>query len=251
MQLVLLAAEDRADRARDLARHERRAAPRRLVVEEDPVDGVHAVRLAVVARDPVAEDLARRRTGCADGTASPRSAATSRHLAEHLARRRLVEAAVDALLADRVEQAQRAERVDVGGVLRDVEAHAHVALRAEVVDLVGPDRAHQLVQHRAVGEIAEDELDVAEDVVDARGVERARAADHPVDLVALLEQDLGEIRAVLARDPGDERFALRATAGSTSARAAARVGRDRPATRSRDCAGRRCARSRPRSRRPA
>src|SRR4029079_17619353 len=58
------------------------------------------------------------------------------------------------------------------------------------------------------GEVAEHELDIAEDVVDARGVERARAADHPVDVVALLEQDLGEVRAVLARDAGDERLPL-------------------------------------------
>ena len=33
-----------------------------------------------------------------------------------------------------------------------------------------------------------DELDVAEDVVDTRGVERARAPDHPVHLVVALEQ---------------------------------------------------------------
>src|SRR5579859_7653598 len=47
---VLLAADDRADRARDLAGHERRPTARRLVVEEDAVHRVHAVRLAVVAR---------------------------------------------------------------------------------------------------------------------------------------------------------------------------------------------------------
>ena len=122
-------------------------------------------------------------------------------LTEHLTRRRLVEPAVDTLLTDRVEQAQCAERVDVCGVLRDVEADAHVTLRAEVVDLVRPDRAHQLVQDEPSREIAEDELDVTEDVVDARGVERARPADHPVDLVVLLEEDLGEVRAVLPRDP--------------------------------------------------
>ena len=30
------------------------------------------------------------------------------------------------------------------------------------------------------------------------------AADHAVDLVSLVEQQLGEVRAVLAGDPGDE-----------------------------------------------
>src|SRR5580765_4618478 len=57
-QRILLAAEDRTDRARDLPRDERRATARRFMVEEDPVHRVHPVRLAVVARDPVAEDLA-------------------------------------------------------------------------------------------------------------------------------------------------------------------------------------------------
>src|SRR2546425_9679662 len=33
---------------------------RRLVVEEDPVDRVHPVRLAVIARDPVTEHLRHR-----------------------------------------------------------------------------------------------------------------------------------------------------------------------------------------------
>ena len=43
------------------------------------------------------------------------------------------------------------------------------------------------------------------DVVEPLGVERARAADDAVDLVALGEQQLGQVRAVLAGDAGDER----------------------------------------------
>ena len=39
--------------------------------------------------------------------------------------------------ADRLEQAQRAERVGIGGVFRGLEAHLDVALRGEIVDLVG------------------------------------------------------------------------------------------------------------------
>ena len=37
------------------------------------------------------------------------------------------------------------------------------------------------------------------------GVEARRAADDAVDLVALLEQQLGQVRAVLAGDAGDQR----------------------------------------------
>ena len=61
------------------------------------------------------------------------------HLAEHLGGGGLVEAGAQARLADRLEDADGAERGDLGGVLGDVEADPDVALRAEVVDLVGLD----------------------------------------------------------------------------------------------------------------
>ena len=50
---------------------------------------------------------------------------------------------------------------------------------------------------------------VAVEVVDPLGVERGGAADDPVDLVAELEQVLGEVGAVLAGDPGDQGLAAR------------------------------------------
>ena len=43
----------------------------------------------------------------------------------------------------------------------------------------------------------------------ARTISRARAAHHAEDLVALVEQQLGEVRAVLSGDAGDERAARR------------------------------------------
>ena len=43
------------------------------------------------------------------------------------------------------------------------------------------------------------------EVLDAAGVERRRAALDAVDVVALVEQQLGEIGAVLSGDAGDER----------------------------------------------
>ena len=36
-------------------------------------------------------------------------------------------------------------------------------------------------------------------------LKRRRPPDHPVDLVALLEQQLGQVRAVLPGDPRDKR----------------------------------------------
>jgi hypothetical protein len=43
-------------------------------------------------------------------------------------------------------------------------------------------------------------------VVDARGVECARAANDPVDFVALLKQQIGEITAILSGNAGNERL---------------------------------------------
>ena len=54
---------------------------------------------------------------------------------------------------------------------------------------------------------AGDELDAVEQVRDALVASRASAPHDADDLVALREQELGEVRAVLAGDPGDERGA--------------------------------------------
>ena len=84
-------------------------------------------------------------------------------------------------------------------------------LRGEVVDLLRArllDDADQVgrVGHVAVVHEEAHALLVGVDVevVDALGVEGARAALHAVDDVALLEQQLGEVGAVLAGDAGDQ-----------------------------------------------
>jgi hypothetical protein len=85
-----------------------------------------------------------------------------------------------------------------------------VALRGEVVDLVRPHLLDDADQVGGVGEVAVVQLErhlglvrVAVQVVDAVGVEERRAALDAVHLVALVEQELGEIGAVLAGDAGD------------------------------------------------
>ena len=59
--------------------------------------------------------------------------------------------------------------------------------------------------------VVEEELDVLlvavpVDGIDPLGVERRRAPDDAVDLVALVEELLGEERPVLTGDAGDQRF---------------------------------------------
>jgi hypothetical protein len=125
----------------------------------------------------------------------------------------LIEAGLlaDAGLAQGLQEADGAEGHDVAGVLGDVEGDAHVALRAEVVDLVRGDLVHHLGEAAGVGEVAvmeqeagADDVRVLVEVVDALGVEARRAADHAVDLVAFGEQQLGEVGAVLPGDACDE-----------------------------------------------
>ena len=76
--------------------------------------------------------------------------------AEHLRGRGLVEAGpfLQAQDADGLEQAQGAERVGVGGVLGGLEAHLHVRLRREVVDLVGLGLLDDADQVGGVGHVA-------------------------------------------------------------------------------------------------
>jgi hypothetical protein len=69
-----------------------------------------------------------------------------------------------------------------------------VALRAEVVDLVGAELVDQLDQPprlREIGVVEEEPhallVWVAVEVVDAVGVEAGRAADEPVHLIAAVE----------------------------------------------------------------
>ena len=82
--------------------------------------------------------------------------------------------------ADRLEQPQRAERVGIGRVFRRLEAHLHVALRREIVDLGRLDLAQQPEQVGRIRHVAVVQeqphagiVAVAVEVIDALGIERA------------------------------------------------------------------------------
>jgi hypothetical protein len=123
---------------------------------------------------------------------------------EHLGASRLVHAGLEAEVPGRVQDPEHADRGDVGGVLRHLEGDLDVALGGEVVDLVGLDDLQR--PHQAV---LVDEVPVVQDqllphVIDPPRVEGAAAAHEAVDLVALLEQKLGQVAAVLPGDAGDQ-----------------------------------------------
>jgi hypothetical protein len=131
--------------------------------------------------------------------------------AEHLRARSLVEAGLDASVADRFEQPDRSHARDVIRVLGNVERHAHVRLGSEVIDLVGLDLVNEAYEARRVGQVRVMQkqahlllVGVAIEVVDALGVEGGRPAHQAVDLVALVEQLLSEEGPVLPGDAGDD-----------------------------------------------
>ncbi len=212
VQAVLQPERDACDGARDLARDEGFAAHRRLVVEQDAVAGVDAVGLAVIDGDPVGVELGHR-VGAARIEGRGFLLRNLLRQTVEFGGRGLVETRLLLQLqdADRFEDAQRADAVGVGGVFRFLEAHGHVRLSGQVVDLVGLHRLDDAHQAGRVGQVTvvQDELAVVDvrifvQVVDAVGVEQRRAALDAVHLVALLQQKLRQIGAVLAGDAGDE-----------------------------------------------
>ncbi len=183
------------------------------MVEQDAVAGVDAVGLAVVHRDPMGVYLG----GAVRRTRVERRGLALRHLlhqTEHLAGGGLVEA--HAVLqpqdAHGLQQAQRSQGVAVGRVLRRLEAHLHVALRRQVVDLVRLRLLHDADEIGGVREVAvvHEEADtrlvwVLVQVIDAVGVEHRRPALDAVHRVSLAQQQLRQVGAVLSRDPRDQR----------------------------------------------
>jgi len=94
-----------------------------------------------------------------------------------------------------------------------IERDHDVALGGEVIDLVWFDCPDEPGELRPVGQIpvVEHQRDpllvrVVVEMIDPVCVERRSAADDPVYFVALAEQELGQIGAILAGDAADQRL---------------------------------------------
>ena len=131
--------------------------------------------------------------------------------AEHLRTGRLVEPRGHPRLPDRLQDTGRGQAGDIPGELRFVETDPHVRLRTEVIDLLRADPLHKRDQPRSVGEVPVVQeqarlriVGVLIQVVDPRGVERRGPPDQPVHDVALVQQQLRQVRPILPRDAGDQ-----------------------------------------------
>src|SRR5439155_9909903 len=211
IDVIDLARADSGDGPRHLAGDEGLAPARRLVVEQDPVGGVQAVGLAIVDGDPVGEDL-RDRVWASWPERRRLGLRRLRDPAEHLARAGLVEADRPIGGPDRLEDPEGAHAGRLGRELGHLEADLDVALRPEVVDLFRLDPVEVADQRRRIGQVGvvEEEarpgfMRISVEMVDPPPVEGAGAAHEAVDLVALVEEQFGEVGAVLPGDPGDQR----------------------------------------------
>ncbi len=115
--------------------------------------------------------------------------------------------------ADRLEQAECAHAIDIGGVLGRFEGNRDMGLRAEVVDFVGLDLADEAGEVRGIGEVAVVEAEVRishlmmlVDVIHSLRVEGGCSTLNAMDFVAFFEEELSEVGSVLAGDAGDECF---------------------------------------------
>jgi hypothetical protein len=108
---------------------------------------------------------------------------------------------VEAYGLEHVEHAHAGDVAGDEGVLPGVGDEGD---GAEVVDLVGLRVAHRAHQAGQVGEVTVVQGDVGDHLGHQLAAGIVLAADESVDVVPLLEQELGEVETVLAGDSGDE-----------------------------------------------
>jgi hypothetical protein len=191
---------------------ERLPSPRGFVVKQDAVAGIHPIGLAVIHRDPVGVQLGHT-IGAARIEGRTLLLGDLLHQAVELTGAGLVDAGflAQAEHPHRLQNPQGAERIAVGRVFRRLEAHRHVALGAKVVDLIRLHLLDDPDQVGAVGEVAVVQREagialmwVLVEVVDPGGVEAAGPPLDAVHAVALLQQQFGQVAAVLACDAGNQ-----------------------------------------------
>src|SRR5664280_2570030 len=183
---------------------------------ESPRRGVEVVALAIVDGDPVPVDLCHP-VGAAGVERGRLDLGDLEDLAEHLRGARLVEADLGVDRADGVEHPGHAERRGLTGEDRLAPRRLHERLGGQVVDLGRPALAQDVDHRHLVEEVAGHQGEPILDVGDPFEVERARAPHHPAHLIALTEQEFGQIGAVLAGDARDQcsfRHAVGAPRGS-------------------------------------
>src|SRR5215831_10258833 len=181
------------------------------MVKHDAVAGAETVTLAIIHGCPIRKNL-----GHAIRTAWPeRRLLSLRHVlspAEHFAAGCLKKTGTQSGFTDCFQDSDRAEAGNIGRVFRNVEAHAHVALRTEMINLIRLRRVKKFHQTHRVAEISVVQehsdavyMGIGVEMINTRSVEGAGAANDPVDFVAFLQQQIREITPILTSDAGNQR----------------------------------------------
>ena len=125
-------------------------------------------------------------------------------LAEDLARRCLVEADAHVDAPDGLEECSAPDRGELRSEHGLPPRHGHERGRGEVVHLVGSARRQHVDEGELVEHVGLGEVELRAEGGEVREIRRDRLANDAEDLVALVEQELGQERSVLTGDPDDE-----------------------------------------------
>ncbi len=181
------------------------------MVEQDAVGGMHVISLAVVHAHPIGVKLGRR-IGAAGLKGGGFALRLLHRITIKFGSRGLIKAGgfFQTQDAHGFQQSKRPQSIRVGRVFGRLEAHLDMALGGKIIDFRGLHLLHQADQIGGIGHIAEmkDEfhilfVGVLVKVIDPARIERRGAALHAVHLIALGQQEFGQIGTVL---PGDARY---------------------------------------------
>ena len=113
--------------------------------------------------------------------------------------------------ADRFKQSKCAERIGIRGVFRGLETHLDVALCGEIVNFVRLNLLDDANEVRRIGEVAIMQekanaglMRVMIQMIDTIGVDQRRPPLHAMHDIVFGKEKLGEERAVLPGDAGDQ-----------------------------------------------
>ena len=80
-----------------------------------------------------------------------------------------------------------------------------MGLGRQIIDFIGLNQRNHTDEGRRIGQVPVVQGDFIQDVVDSRGVGQGSPAGDAVNLIALFQQELRKIGAVLTGDAGNQR----------------------------------------------
>lgn len=113
--------------------------------------------------------------------------------------------------SNRFQQPESTSGDNIGRIIRNFERNSNVRLSSEVIDLVREDNIEPPAERGGVGEVSIMKLHsclvsivrIDIDVIDSLSVEVGRSPDQSMDFIALLKEELSQVRTILASNAGN------------------------------------------------